>query len=186
MEQMAGALERARKIRLVIFDVDGVLTDGGIYVGADGELYKPFFCRDGLGITVARKSGLKTAIITGRQSAQVKRRGEELHIDAIWQGCMDKRQAYEELKAKFALKDEEIAYIGDDLIDLPIMVQVGFAAAVADAAPEVRQHAHIVSGFPGGKGAVREVLEFLLKAQGKWESIVAGFLSPSPLKDLGQ
>ena len=186
MEQMAGALERARKIRLVIFDVDGVLTDGGIYVGAEGELYKPFHCRDGLGITLARKNGLKTAIITGRESAQVKRRGEELRIDAVWQGCMDKRQAYEELKERFALRDEEIAYIGDDLIDLPIMLQAGFAAAVADAVPEVRQHAHVVSGFSGGKGAVREVLEFLLKVQGKWESIVAGFLCPSSPGNLGQ
>ena len=186
MEQMADALERAKKIRLVIFDVDGVLTDGGIYVGAEGELYKPFFCRDGLGITLARKHGLKTAIITGRESAQVRRRGEELHIDAVWQGCMDKRQAYMELKRKFSLVDEEIAYIGDDLIDLPILLQAGLAAAVADAAPEVRRHAHVISGFPGGRGAVREVLEFLLKAQGKWEAIVAEFLSTAPTEELGQ
>jgi len=186
MEQMAGALDRAKKIRMVIFDVDGVLTDGGIYVGAEGELFKPFFCRDGLGITLARKNGLKTAIITGRNSPQVERRGEELHIDAIWQGCMDKRQAYGELKKRFSLKDEEVAYIGDDLIDLPILVQAGFAAAVADAAPEVRQRVHVVSGFPGGKGAVREILEFILKAQEKWESIVEEFVRPVSLENLGQ
>lgn len=186
MEQMAGALERAKRIRLVIFDVDGVLTDGGIYVGAEGELYKPFFCRDGLGITLARKNGLKTAIITGRNSPQVERRGKELQIDAVWQGCMDKRRAYGELKEKFSLRDEEIAYIGDDLIDLPILTQAGLAAAVADAVPEVRQRVHLVSGFPGGRGAVREVLEFILKAQGKWESIVEDFLRPVSLEELGQ
>ena len=186
MEQLADAMERAGKIRLVIFDVDGVLTDGGIYIGAEGELYKAFFCRDGLGIALAHKHGLGTAIITGRESPQVTRRSKELHIDAVWQGCMDKRQAYEELKEKFSLKDEEIAYIGDDLIDLPVMVQVGLAAAVADAVPEVRAHAHVVSGFPGGRGAVREILEFVLKAQGKWKGIVRGFLCPSSMEGLGQ
>ena len=186
MEQMADALERAKKIQLVIFDVDGVLSDGGIYTGAEGELCKRFFCRDGLGISLARKNGLKTAIITGRKSPQVEQRGRELKIDAIWQGCMDKRDAYREAKEKFGRKDEEIAYVGDDLIDLPVMVQVGLSAAVADAVPEVRKHAHLVSGFPGGRGAVREILEFILKAQGKWEAILEGFLCPSSLEDMGQ
>ena len=186
MEQMASALERAKKIRLIAFDVDGVLTDGGIYVGKEGELFKAFFCRDGLGISLARQNGLKTAVITGRESLQVKRRCEELRIDALWQGCMDKRQAYAELKEKFSLKDEEIAYIGDDLIDLPILLQAGLAAAVADALPEVRQNVHLVSGFPGGRGAAREIIEFILKAQGKWEAIVAGFLRPSSFESMEQ
>ncbi len=178
MEQMAEALSRAKKVKLVIFDVDGVLTDGGIYTGTEGELFKPFFCRDGLGITLARTNGLKTAIITGRKSVQVEFRAKELQIDAVWQGCSDKRQAYCELKEAFSLADEEVAYIGDDLIDLPILVQVGLAAAVADAVPEVRQRAHVVSGFSGGRGAVREILEFILKSQGKWEGIMQGFLQP--------
>ena len=186
MEQMSEALERAGKIRLVVFDVDGVLTDGGIYIGREGELYKSFFCRDGLGISLARQNGLTTAVITGRKSPHVETRCRELHIDAVWQGCMDKRVAYRELKEKFGMEDDDIAYIGDDLIDLPIMVQVGFAAAVADAAPEVKRVAHVVSGFSGGRGAVREILEFLLKAQGKWESIVSGFLQPRSIENLGQ
>jgi len=175
MELKAGAADLAKKVRLIIFDVDGVLTDGGIYVGEKGELFKSFFCRDGLGITLAGQNGLKTAIITGRSSEQVKLRAENLHIDAVWQGCMDKRDAYAELKQRFSLTDEEICYIGDDLIDLPVMTQVGFSAAVADAVPEVRASACLVSDFSGGKGAARQVIEFILKAQGKWTAIVKNY-----------
>jgi len=170
------AMEHAKKIRLIIFDVDGVLTDGGIYIGPEGELFKPFFCRDGLGITLAHKAGLKTAVITGRSSVQLAKRAEELHISAVWQGKMDKRAAYRELKQQFALRDEEIAYIADDIIDLPVLTQVGFPAAVADAVPEVRARSLAVSAFPGGKGAVREVIEFILKAQGLWDGILADYL----------
>lgn len=177
MELGRNAIERAKRVKLVIFDVDGVMTDGGIYIGRDGELYKSFFCRDGLGITLAHRAGLLTAIITGRTSEQTAYRAKELHISAVWQGHLDKRAAYRELKEKFQLRDEEIAYIGDDLIDLPVMLQVGFPTAVADAAPEVRARAAMVSGFPGGHGAVREILEFILKAQGLWENILAGYLS---------
>ena len=177
MELGRNAIEQAKKVKLIIFDVYGVLTDGGIYVGPDGkDLFKPFYCRDGLGITLAHRAGLLTAIITGRESAQVARRAEELHISGIWQGNSNKRGAYRELKQKFRLQDEEIAYIGDDIIDLPIMVQVGFPAAVADAVPEVRARSLIVSGLPGGKGAVREILEFILKAKGLWEDILDGYL----------
>ncbi len=176
MELGKEAIERAGKIKLVIFDVDGVLTDSGIYIGRDGELFKSFYCRDGLGITLAHKAGLQTAVITGRKSEQVSRRAEELHISAVWQGVMDKRDAYRQVKEKFSLGDEEIAYIGDDLIDLPVMIQVGLPAAVADAVPEVRARAALVSGFPGGRGAVREILEFILKAQGLWEPILEGYL----------
>ena len=176
MEIMTGAKERAKKIKMIIFDVDGVLTDGGIYTGAEGEVFKPFFCRDGLGIRLARQSGLKVAIITGRNSKQVEFRGKELGFDAICQGSLNKREDYSRLKEGFGLTDEEIAYVGDDLIDLPIMVQVELAAAVEDAMPEVKARSHIISSFPGGRGAAREVIEFILKAQGKWESIVASFL----------
>ena len=176
MELGTNAIERAKKVKLVIFDVDGVMTDGNICIGRDGELFKSFFCRDGLGITLARKAGILTAIITGRTSEQTARRAEELHISAVWQGNLDKRSAYRELKEKFGLRDEEIAYIGDDLIDLPVMIRVGFPAAVADAVPEVRARSVMVSGFPGGHGAVREILEFILKAQDLWEEILAGYL----------
>ncbi len=185
MELAGDAIERAKKIRLVIFDVDGVMTDGGIYTGREGELYKPFFCRDGLGITLAHRAGLKTAIITGRSSECTAKRAEELHISAVWQGHLNKRGAYNELKEKFGLRDEEIAYIGDDLIDLPVMLQVGFPAAVADAVPEVRARSVMVSGLPGGRGAVREILEFILKAKGLWESILDGYLSTEDIDAAG-
>lgn len=179
MEQKAEALERARKIKLVIFDVDGVLTDGGIYIGETGELYKPFFCRDGLGITLAHNAGIKTAIITGRQSAQVAFRAKELKIHEVYQGSLDKRAAYNLLKERTGLLDEEIAYVGDDLIDLPIMCQVGLPMAVADAVPEVREKARLVAGFPGGHGAVRELLEFILKAQDSWDDLIKEFYMPA-------
>ncbi len=158
------AYERAKKIRLVIFDVDGVLTDGGIYMGESGELFKSFHCHDGFGITVAHRAGLQTAILTGRQSICTLNRAKDLNITAVKQGS--------ELKAEFALRDEEIAYVADDIIDLPVLVQVGFRAAVGDAKVEVKERAHFVAENCGGRGAVREVLEFILKAQGKWSKII--------------
>ena len=167
--------ERAQSVRLIILDVDGVLTDGGIYIGPEGELFKAFHCRDGMGITLARKAGLKTAIITGRTSPQVAFRAEELHMDRVYQGCMDKRAAYKELKEEFHVTDGEVAYVGDDLIDLPIMLQCGFPAAVADASEEVREAAAYVAKNNGGHGAVRDVIEFILKAQGRWQETIASF-----------
>ena len=186
MEIHGNALKAAKKIKLVIFDVDGVLTDGGIYIGAQGELYKPFYCRDGLGISLAHKYGLQTAIITGRKSEQVTFRAKELGISHVFQGNSDKRSAYDELKELTGLKDAQIAYIGDDLIDLPIMLQVGLPMAVADAVAEVRSRALVVSGFAGGRGAVRELLEFIFKAQGRWEQIMADFITPQDNTNLAQ
>ena len=166
------AFNRAKKIKLIIFDVDGVLTDGGIYIGTSGELFKAFNCQDGLGIKLAQKFGLQTAIITGRESVCTFNRAKDLGIAAVKQGQMNKRNAYKELKAEFNLRDEEIAYVADDLIDLPVFVQVGFRAAVANANIEVKERAHFVTENDGGKGAVREVAEFILKAQGKWAEII--------------
>ena len=169
------AKERAKRVRLIILDVDGVLTDGGIYIGPEGELFKAFHARDGLGITVARKAGLKTAIITGRTSPQVAFRAKELHFDSVYQGCLDKRAAYRELKTQYGLTDDEVAYVGDDLIDLPVMLQCGFPAAVADASAEVRAAAAYVATKNGGHGAVRDVIEYILKAQGRWQDVIASF-----------
>lgn len=166
------AFNRAKKVKLIIFDVDGVLTDGGIYIGNSGELFKAFHCQDGLGIKLAQNCGLQTAILTGRESACTSNRAKELEITAVKQGHMNKRNAYKELKAEFNLRDEEIAYIADDLIDLPVFVQVGFRAAVSNARIEVKERAHFVAENDGGKGAVREVVEFILKAQGKWAEII--------------
>ena len=186
MEQKATALECAQKIKLIILDVDGVLTDGGIYIGENGELYKPFSCRDGLGISLWQRAGFKTAIITGRKSAQLAFRAQELKISSVYQGNSDKRAAYLDLKQQHNLKDEEIAYIGDDLIDLPIMLQVGLPMAVADAMPEVREVAKVVADFSGGHGAVRELIEFVLKAQGKWSAIIKDFYTTAAVEKLTQ
>ena len=166
------AYSRAKKIKLVIFDVDGTLSDGGIYIGERGEIFKAFNCQDGFGIVSAHKLGLKTAIITGRESVITSNRAKELGIIAVKQGQPDKRNAYKELKAEFNLTDEEIAYVGDDVVDLPVFVQVGFRAAVGNANIEVKERAHFVAENDGGKGAVREALEFILKAQGKWAELV--------------
>ncbi|WP_298590911.1 HAD family hydrolase [uncultured Selenomonas sp.] len=182
----ADAMERARRVRFIIFDVDGVLTDGGIYTGESGELLKPFHVRDGLGICQWQNEGLGTAIITGRDSAIVSRRAAELKIQDVYLGYADKRSAYADIKERHALRDEEIAYVGDDLIDLAVMAQVGFPAAPADAAAEVQRLACLVSGKPGGKGAVREIIEFVLKAQGRWENVVARFMTPAQVADVSQ
>ena len=171
------AFERAKKIRMVILDVDGVLTDGGVYIGADGELFKSFNIKDGMGIALWQKDGFKTAIITGRSSKMLEARAAELHITEFRQGCVDKRGAYKDIKEKYGFADDEIAYIGDDLIDLPVMMQVGFAAAPSDAVEEVRERAHFTARCTGGHGAVREILEFIMKSQGVWHKIVNTFLN---------
>ena len=172
------AADRARRVKLIIFDVDGVLTDGGIYHGANGELFKRFHCRDGFGITLAHSCGLKTAIITGRTSSMTSWRANELNISAVLQGQMNKRDAYKKLKAQFGLNDDEICYVADDVIDLPVLVQVGFRAAVGDAVPEVVERAHFVAENFGGHGAVREVIEFILKSKGFWQAIIERYTTP--------
>lgn len=178
---------RARNVRLVILDVDGVLTDGGIYITANGELYKPFHVRDGLGIRLWEKAGGHTAVITGRTSEILAYRAQELGISDVYMGNLDKRNAYNKLKYKFQLQDAEIAYIGDDLIDLPIMVQAGLPIAVGDAVDEVKAVASMVMKANGGQGAVREALEFILRAQHKWNKIVESFQRPvGRITGLGQ
>jgi 3-deoxy-D-manno-octulosonate 8-phosphate phosphatase (KDO 8-P phosphatase) len=171
-----GIEAHAKNIKLLILDVDGVLTDGQIIFGHDGELMKNFHSQDGLGITAAHRAGLKTAIITGRESQIVHLRSSELKIVDVYQGSMSKIEALAALIAKYNLKLEEVAYVGDDLLDLPVMVQVGLSCAVANAVAEVKQHAHFVTVHQGGHGAVREVVEFILKAQEKWDDIVNAYM----------
>lgn len=167
------AEERARRVKLIVCDVDGTLTDGRIYIGADGEAFKAFSGKDGMGITLWQRVGGEVAIITGRQSAIVERRCAELKIAHCYQGRFDKRDAYDDLKAKLALADEDIAYIGDDWNDWPLLRQVGFAATVAGADPELARLAHFNAKHRGGDGAVREVIEFILKAQGRWDDALS-------------
>ncbi len=178
MKISAEALDRARQVKLIIFDVDGVLTDGRLNIGERGEIFKSFHSRDGFGITLAQACGLKTAIITGRTSGITSHRAAELKISVVLQGQMNKRDAYKKIKAQFNLNDAEICYVADDVIDLPVFVQVGFRAAVADASPEVIERAHYVSNNLGGRGAVREIVEFILKAQGFWQAIIERYTTP--------
>jgi 3-deoxy-D-manno-octulosonate 8-phosphate phosphatase (KDO 8-P phosphatase) len=166
---------RARRIKLVAFDVDGVLTSGQIFIGAESEVMKRFHAQDGLGITAAHGAGLKTAIITGRESRIVQVRSRELHIGDVFQGTADKLTAFTQLLKKYALQPEEAAFVGDDLNDLPVLLAAGMAFAPANAVPEVKECAHFVAQKTGGNGAVREILEYILKTQGKWEQVVNRF-----------
>lgn len=168
---------RARRVKLLAFDVDGVLTDGAIIYGNDGGEMKAFNVQDGLGISLAHRAGLATAIITGRESEMVKRRGTELKITHIYQNALDKAVLLHQLCTDHSLNPAEVAYVGDDLNDLPVLLRVGFAAAVANAVPEVKEHVHYVARREGGRGAVREIIEYILRAQNKWDDVVAHYLS---------
>ncbi|MBK1706769.1 3-deoxy-manno-octulosonate-8-phosphatase KdsC [Halochromatium glycolicum] len=168
--------KRAEAIALVIFDVDGVLTDGSLYLGDDGQEYKAFNSRDGHGMTMLREAGIELAVITGRRSEVVRIRMESLGIEHIFQGRRDKLPAYESLRTASGLADSQIAYVGDDVVDLPVMRHVGLAIAVADAHPLVKAHCHWQTQTPGGHGAAREVCEGLLEAQGKLGGLFARYL----------
>jgi 3-deoxy-D-manno-octulosonate 8-phosphate phosphatase (KDO 8-P phosphatase) len=168
---MTDGWTRALRIKMIIMDVDGTLTDGTLSVLPDGEEVKSYHVRDGLGILLAHLVGFKTAIITGKTSRALEKRAERLGIDELHQGILDKKRVLEGILTKHNLKSEEVAYIGDDLGDLEVIRAVGLAAAVADAHPEVRKHCHFISRHNGGKGAVRELIEFILGAQNKWPEV---------------
>ena len=155
MEFRADALERAARIRMVVMDVDGTMTDGRIYIGPKGEAVKEFSVKDGMGITMLHIAGIKTAIITGRTSEIVERRAAELKIDSVWQGIKDKRVAWQKIKEETGLTNKEIAYIGDDLNDLSLLMQAGLACSAGDAQPEVKEVSHVISNNHGGNGVVR-------------------------------
>lgn len=177
---------RAARIKLIVFDVDGVLTDGKLLIGMEGELCKAFDAQDGFGITLLRLTGMKTAIITGRNSKIVALRAAELKIDQVVQGEKHKLRALCALAEMYRLTLEEIAYVGDDLMDIPAMQKVGLACAVDNAVQEVKQIAHFTAARPGGSGAVRQIAEMILKAQGKWEKIIFSYLHEKPLEDIAQ
>lgn len=160
------------KIKMIIMDVDGVLTDGKIIFSSDGIETKAFDIQDGMGITLARQAGLLTGIITGRESEIVKRRASELSYDVIFQGSSDKIRSYDKIKKQFDISDEEVCYVGDDLPDIPVMKNAGFAVAVANAREEVKKTADFVTECSGGCGAIREVVEKILKAQNKFDSLL--------------
>ncbi len=169
-------LEAAGKIKLLILDVDGVLTDGGIILDNEGNELKSFHVRDGHGIRLLIRKGVDVAIITGRRSKVVERRAHELGVKEVYQKCFNKVIAYERIKETFALQDEEIAYIGDDVVDIPLLRRVGLPVTVADASEDVRAFSMIVTGNRGGRGAVREITDLILKAKGFWEEIINDYI----------
>jgi 3-deoxy-D-manno-octulosonate 8-phosphate phosphatase (KDO 8-P phosphatase) len=169
---------KAQDVRLVIFDVDGVLTDGALFLGDDGQEYKAFHSRDGHGMTMLLQSGVRIGIITGRRSEVVRIRMASLGIEHVYQGHRDKLPPYRELKAALGLTDAQVAYVGDDLVDLPIMCRVGLAIAVQDAHPLVRQHAHWQTSHGGGRGAARDVCELIMEAQGTLGGLLERYLAP--------
>ena len=173
---MKDILEKAARIRLVIFDVDGVLTDGSLFVGDDGQEYKAFNSRDGHGIKMLIKHGVTVAIITGRTSKVVEHRMENLGIEHVYQGQLDKLPAFEKLTADLGISPEETAYVGDDVVDLPVMRRVGMAIAVQDAHSLVRTHSHWQTPSNGGRGAARDVCEMIMEAHGVLEQELSSYL----------
>ncbi|MEO8070253.1 MAG: phenylphosphate carboxylase subunit delta [Acidobacteriota bacterium] len=164
---------RARRLRLVLLDVDGVLTDGLLSVDSSGGESKTFFIRDGAAIVWARREGLEVGILSGRPSKATTRRASELGIGIVWQNGPDKRRGYAEILDAHDYKDDEITYMGDDLLDLPVLGRVGLSTAPADAVAAVRDRVHWVSQYGGGRGAVRELIETILHARGRWDGFLA-------------
>lgn len=173
---MQEAYERARRVKLVIFDVDGVLTDGRIYLTDSGEEMKGFHSRDGHGMKLLKLAGLETAIISGRTARCVEVRARTLDVGVLYQGVEDKVAVFEELLGRTGLAADETAYIGDDIVDLPVMRRCGLAACVPESPEAVRAHAHYICKLPGGHGAVREWCEMILHAQGRFDAAMARYL----------
>jgi 3-deoxy-D-manno-octulosonate 8-phosphate phosphatase (KDO 8-P phosphatase) len=170
-------LALAAKVKLVLFDVDGVLTDGRLILGDDGQEYKAFNSKDGHGIKMLQRNGVTAGIITGRRSRVVEHRVADLGIRHVHQGCPEKLPVYEQLLDTLHLAPEQTAFVGDDVVDLPILLQVGLAIAVQDAHPLVRQQAHWVTPSRGGAGAARETCELILYAQNAYEAEMRGYLA---------
>jgi 3-deoxy-D-manno-octulosonate 8-phosphate phosphatase (KDO 8-P phosphatase) len=168
----ASVIRRAKAVRMLVLDVDGILTDGRLFYGPGGEAFAAFHIQDGHGIKMAIRSGLSLAVITGRESEAVARRARELGIVEIHQKAVDKLPVFEDLLAKSGLVASQVACMGDDLPDLPLLRRAGLAISVPDAAGEVRAAAHYVTRRPGGRGAVREAVELLLKSQNHWPAVL--------------
>lgn len=161
--------QRVARVKLIVFDVDGVLTDGRLYYSDDGQEFKAFHSRDGHGMKLLQQTGVKIGIITGRSSRVVEHRMTDLGVEHLFQGQQDKLPAFRALLDVLGLQPEEAAYVGDDVVDLPVMLRVGFAVAVQDASPLVKRHAHWLTPSAGGQGAAREVCELIMEAQGTLE-----------------
>jgi 3-deoxy-D-manno-octulosonate 8-phosphate phosphatase (KDO 8-P phosphatase) len=167
--------ERLGKIKLLLLDVDGVMTDGRIIFDNNGIETKSFDVRDGHGLKLVQRAGVRLGIITGRQSEVTRIRARELGIDIVFQGVRDKLLPYLQIRDELGLADEECGYMGDDVVDLPILRRVGFAATVADAVEEIKPYVHYVASRGGGRGAVREVCDLLLRESGRWSAVTARY-----------
>jgi 3-deoxy-D-manno-octulosonate 8-phosphate phosphatase (KDO 8-P phosphatase) len=176
MPDLSSIERRAARIRLLLMDCDGVLTDGRLWLTDDGDEQKSFNVRDGLGLDLWRRAGLKSGIISGRNSSALERRARGLHVEYVRQGSEDKIKVFEELLGLAEVDENEVAFVGDDLNDIPLMLRSELAVAVADAAEETRGVAHLVTQAAGGSGAIREVVEVILKAQGRWEEVTESYL----------
>lgn len=174
---MQDILQKAANIKLVIFDVDGVLTDGSLFIGDDGQEYKAFNSKDGHGMRMLQDSGVDIAIITGRVSKVVEHRVKDLGIKYVYQGKREKLPAYLELMQRTGFQNDEIAYVGDDVVDLPVMVRVGLAICVQDGHPFVKQHAHWITEHGGGRGAGRDVCEMIMEARGVLRDKLATYIA---------
>jgi 3-deoxy-D-manno-octulosonate 8-phosphate phosphatase (KDO 8-P phosphatase) len=173
---MKSLFEKAKHIRLVIFDVDGVLTDGTLIYGPNGTESKVFNCQDGMGLRLLLRTSVKLAIITARSSDVVEKRMQDLGIQHVYQGCIDKLIAYDDLKQKLNVADHEIAYVGDDLPDLPGLLRAGLSVTVPNAPKIMHQYADMMTIAKGGKGAAREVCDLIMQAQGTYEPAVNAYL----------
>ena len=176
---MQDILEKAKKIKLVIFDIDGVLTTGALFIGDDGQEYKAFNSKDGHGLRMLQDSGVEVAIITGRKSNVVAHRAGDLGISRVYQGKREKLPAYLELLEETGLNHQEIAYVGDDVVDLPVMSKVGLAICVQDGHPFVKKHSHWITDRNGGCGAGRDVCELIMEAQGNLQAMLESYISPA-------
>ncbi len=168
-------LEKAKLVKMLIVDIDGVMTDGRIIYSIYGDELKFFDVQDGLGISLLRHAGIKTVIITAKKSRIVKLRARDLKVARTYQGFEDKLIPFKHLLKSFKVASSEVCFMGDDLIDLPVLKRVGFAVSVPNAVEEVKAHAHYITSKTGGRGAVREICDIILKAQGKWEKTTARY-----------
>ena len=174
-EVSADVLARAKKVQCVVFDVDGVMTDGGLGIGDDGQEYKNFHSLDGLGMKLLKASGVEMAIITGRTSKVVTKRAESTGIAHFYQGVENKLDAFNDLLHKMSLQADEMAFMGDDVVDAPAMLRCGLAITVPTGHRLLKPHAHYITTAPAGRGAVREVCELIMQAQGTFEAQMAQF-----------
>jgi 3-deoxy-D-manno-octulosonate 8-phosphate phosphatase (KDO 8-P phosphatase) len=169
--------QRAARIRLILFDVDGVLTDGTVLLHADGSESKVFDIKDGTGIVWASKLGITIGLLSARSSAATAQRAAQLGITLVHQGVHSKLETFEQIADSLMIDEDDVAYMGDDILDLPVLLRVGLAAAPADAASDVRSRVHWVAKANGGAGAARELIELILRAQGRWDALLASYLT---------